>query len=69
MTRKEKTLVSPSMLSEIEIESEDSVDAIDEIRLRTWARQHYAPANERDDEWHPVILDEMTRKDREIAKT
>lgn len=39
------------------------VDVIDEIRLRTWARRNYASPNERDDDWHPVILDEMRRID------
>ena len=41
------------------------VDPIEEMRLRTWARQHYAPRTERDNHWHPVILDEMRRKDSE----
>lgn len=41
------------------------VDAVEEMRLRTWARQHYQPVAERDTRWHPVILDEMSRKDQE----
>lgn len=41
------------------------VDPIKEMRMRTWARRNYAPAQERDDAWHPVILDEMTRIDGE----
>ena len=41
------------------------IDPVEEMRLRTWARQHYAPTNERDSQWHPVILDEMRRKDGE----
>lgn len=41
------------------------VDPVEEMRLRAWARRHYTPADERDAEWHPVILDEMRRKDRE----
>lgn len=41
------------------------LDPIEEMRLRTWARQNYAPQDERDHDWHPVILDEMRRKDRE----
>lgn len=41
------------------------IDAIDEMRLRTWARQNYCPAAERDENWHPIILDEMRRKDGE----
>jgi hypothetical protein len=42
-----------------------SIDPIEEMRLRAWARRHYAPANERDASLHPVVLDEMRRKDRE----
>ncbi|WP_437203781.1 hypothetical protein [Planctomicrobium sp. SH664] len=41
------------------------VDPVEEIRLRTWARHNYAPLDERDSEWHPVILDEMRQKDLE----
>lgn len=41
------------------------LDPIEEIRLRTWARMNYAPEAERDDDLHPVILDEMIRMDRE----
>ncbi|HUG92735.1 MAG TPA: hypothetical protein VML55_17980 [Planctomycetaceae bacterium] len=49
------------------LDSEDSseLDTIDELRLRTWARRNYTPASERCDDWHPIILDEMRRKDRE----
>jgi len=45
------------------------VDFVEEIRLRTWARHNYAPQNERNRTWHPVILDEMRRKDREQNET
>lgn len=41
------------------------LDPIEEMRLRTWARRHYAPSEQRDTTWHPVVLDEMHRKDRE----
>lgn len=44
------------------------LDPIEEIRLRTWARRHYAPTTERDASWHPVILDEMRRKDGEQGR-
>ena len=44
------------------------VDAIEEIRLRTWARENYTPADERDQSWHPIILDEMICKDREVEE-
>ena len=35
------------------------IDAIEELRLRRWAREHYVPASERPDHWHPLILNEM----------
>lgn len=41
------------------------VDFIEEIRLRRWARENYVPANERDEAWHPVVLEEMHAKDLE----
>jgi len=44
------------------------VDAIEEIRLRTWARENYVPAEERDENWHPIVLDEMNSKDRELVE-
>lgn len=47
------------------LEDAVDIDPIEEMRLRTWARQHYAPNDERDRDWHPVILDEMRRKDGE----
>jgi hypothetical protein len=47
------------MLSSVAAE----VDFIEELRLRRWAREHYVPRTQRQLSWHPVILDEMTRKD------
>jgi hypothetical protein len=41
------------------------VDFIEELRLRRWARENYVPATEREHSWHPVVLDEMIRKDLE----
>jgi hypothetical protein len=41
------------------------VDFIEEIRLRRWARENYKPAGERNDSWHPVVLDEMQAKDKD----
>ncbi len=41
------------------------VDFIEELRLRRWAREHYVPSRERRDDWHPIILNEMGRKDEE----
>lgn len=53
------------MSAAVLLEQETDVDAIEEIRLRTWARQNYLPRDLRDRSWHPIILDEMQRKDQE----
>ena len=47
------------------LESGAEIDPIEEMRLRTWARRHYTPTTERDATWHPIVLDEMRRKDVE----
>ena len=44
------------------------VDFIEELRLRRWARENYVPHGQRELSWHPVILDEMGRKDVELAE-
>ncbi len=44
------------------------VDFIEELRLRRWAREHYVPRNQRELSWHPVIRDEMDRKDHEMVE-
>jgi hypothetical protein len=41
------------------------VDFIEELRLRRWAREHHVPPSQREREWHPVVHDEMNRKDTE----
>lgn len=43
------------------------VDLIEELQLRRWARENYVPPTGRDATWHPVVHDEMVRKDREAA--
>lgn len=40
-------------------------DFIEEIRLRRWARENYVIAEDRDESWHPVVLDEMRIRDLE----
>ena len=50
------------MSSSVEVE----LDFIEELRLRRWARENYVPADRREAGWHPVALDEMDRKDREL---
>lgn len=52
------------MLSSVAAE----VDFIEELRLRRWARENYVPLNQREVSWHPVVLDEMDRKDREMSE-
>lgn len=44
------------------------VDFIEELRLRRWARENYVPADERDTAWHPIVLEEMRRKDGEASE-
>ena len=43
------------------------VDVVEESRLRTWARLNYASPKERHENWHPIILEEMERRDVELA--
>ena len=50
------------MLSSVATE----LDFIEELRLRRWARQHYVPPPQRQLSWHPVVLEEMDRKDGEL---
>jgi hypothetical protein len=42
------------------------IDFIEELKLRRWARENYVPQPKRDRMWHPVIHDEMGRKDRDL---
>jgi hypothetical protein len=44
------------------------LDLIEELRLRRWARENYVPVDERDAGWHPIILEEMRRKDGEVSE-
>ncbi len=57
--------MSSSMVLEAPVEGGSEIDPIEEIRLRTWARKNYAPAHKRDETLHPIILDEMKRRDEE----
>jgi hypothetical protein len=49
-------------------ESSADVDFIEELRMRTWARANWVPRAQRESTWHPVILDEMDKKERDQAK-
>jgi hypothetical protein len=44
------------------------VDAVEEFRIRSWARDNYVPAAQRDAGWHPVALDEMRQRDSDLAE-
>lgn len=43
------------------------VDPIEEFRLRRWARENYVPPSQRDRAWHPIVHEEMGRKDGETS--
>jgi hypothetical protein len=43
------------------------LDFIEELRLRRWARENYVSRDRRELSWHPIILDEMARKDVEMG--
>lgn len=49
----------------LEQERTFDVDAVEEMRMRTWARRHYSPVEDRSNNLHPIVLDEMLRKDQE----
>jgi hypothetical protein len=51
------------MLSSVAAE----LDFIEELRMRRWARENYVPLSQRQLSWHPVILEEMDRKDVEMT--
>ncbi|MFN0196972.1 MAG: hypothetical protein ACKVT0_09505 [Planctomycetaceae bacterium] len=42
------------------------IDLLKELRLRRWARENYVAINERKSSWHPLVLDEMCRRDAEL---
>ena len=44
-----------------------SVDPIKEFRLRNWARRNYVSAAVRGPHWHPIVLEEMRRRDGELT--
>ena len=43
------------------------LDVVTELRLRRWARERYVSREDRNPTWNFVVLDEMERKDRELA--
>ena len=43
------------------------LDLIEELRLRRWARENYVPRGQRQKTWHPVVHEEMRKKDGEAG--
>ena len=43
------------------------LDFIEELRLRRWARENYVGPEERSRKWHPIIHEEMEKKDGEAG--
>ena len=41
------------------------LDLIEELKLRRWAREHYVPVDQRQPSWHPVVHEEMEKRDLE----
>jgi hypothetical protein len=41
------------------------LDFIEELRLRRWARENYVPSGRRQNNWHPIVHEEMEKKDLE----
>ena len=50
-------------------EPASKIDIVRELRLRQWARQNFVPTGQRKGTWHPVVLDEMRIRDRELASS
>jgi len=46
---------------------ERELDFIEELRLRRWARENYVAPEQRSHKWHPVVREEMEKKDNEAA--
>jgi len=44
------------------------LDVIEELRLRRWARENYVPRGERQKSWHPVVHEEMAKKETEAVQ-
>ena len=44
------------------------LDLIEELRLRRWARENYVPPENRQRTWHPIVHEEMKKKDHEHGK-
>jgi len=45
-----------------------SLDLIEELHMRRWARENYVPRHQRQKSWHRIVLDEMEKKDLEALE-
>jgi hypothetical protein len=43
------------------------MDMIEELKMRRWARENYVPREKRPRTWHPVVHEEMEKKERETG--
>ncbi len=43
------------------------LDFIEELRLRRWARENYVAPDDRSEKWHPIVHEEMEKKDGEAG--
>ena len=43
------------------------LDFIEELRMRRWARENYVPRGRRKTSWHPVVHEEMEKKEIEAG--
>jgi len=50
-------------------EARAKTSLIKEFRLRRWARMNYVSSDQRNETWHPIVLDEMKMKDQEMLET
>ncbi|MGL4421194.1 MAG: hypothetical protein ACRCZF_11055 [Gemmataceae bacterium] len=48
--------------------SRAEIDFIQELQLRRWARENYVDGDRRDPRWHPIVHEEMRRKDHEDSE-
>ena len=44
-----------------------TLSADEETKFRRWAREHYRPGSEIPGHWHPVVVEECARIQRECA--
>lgn len=44
------------------------LDLIEELRLRRWARENYTAEGQRQATWHPIVHEEMSKKDLEAGR-